>query len=64
MTAGRIIHLIDKDISHPKKARGSMSTVRNTENPEATKELMRQYPEDEKFRMRVHGFSETMLRVH
>ncbi len=25
---------------------------------------MRQYPEDEKFRMRVHGFSETMLRVH
>lgn len=25
---------------------------------------MKQYPEDEKFRMRVHGFSETMLRVH
>lgn len=29
MTAGRIIHLIDKDI-RIQKARGSMSTVRNT----------------------------------
>lgn len=64
MTAGRIIHLIDKDIRIQKSAALKEHSAKYIENLEATKELMRQYPEDEKFRMRVHGFSETMLRVH
>ena len=64
MTAGRIIHLIDKDIRIQKSAGINEHSAKYIENLEATKELMKQYPEDEKFRMRVHGFSETMLRVH
>lgn len=64
MTAGRIIHLIDKDIRIQKSAGFNEHSAKYIENLEATKELMKQYPEDEKFRMRVHGFSETMLRVH
>ncbi len=32
--------------------------------PGSNKRANEAVPEDEKFRMRVHGFSETMLRVH
>ncbi|EIY0670830.1 hypothetical protein MMC72_005140, partial [Salmonella enterica] len=56
MTAGRIIHLIDKDIRIQKSAGINEHSAKYIENLEATKELMKQYPEDEKFRMRVHGF--------
>lgn len=64
MTAKRIIHLIDKDIRIQKAAELGERGKNYIANLERTKEIMNKYPEDEKFRMRIHGFSETMIRVH
>lgn len=43
MTAGRIIHLIDKDIRIQKSAGINEHSAKYIENLEATKELMKQY---------------------
>ncbi|EDV2725985.1 hypothetical protein YV85_001039 [Salmonella enterica subsp. enterica] len=64
MTAKRIIHLLDKDIRIQKSGEITDWSKKYIDNLEKTKKLMESFPEDEKFRMRIHGFNETMLRVH
>ena len=64
MTAKRIIHLLDKDIRIQKAGEITEWSKKYIDNLERTKKLMESFPEDEKFRMRIHGFNETMLRVH
>ncbi|MDM7311676.1 phage repressor protein C1 [Klebsiella pneumoniae] len=64
MTAKRIIHLLDKDIRIQTTSDTSDWGKKYISNLEKTKKLFEQFPDDEKFRMRIHGFSETMLRVH
>ncbi|EBQ8819908.1 hypothetical protein DKS79_19295 [Salmonella enterica subsp. enterica serovar Kisarawe] len=64
MTAKRIIHLLDKDIRIQKAGDITEWSRRYIGNLERTKRLMEKFPDEEKFRMRIHGFNETMLRVH
>ncbi|EHK0699959.1 hypothetical protein ICL29_004085 [Salmonella enterica] len=64
MTAKRIIHLLDKDIRIQKAAELGERGKSYITNLERTKKIIEQYSDDEKFRMRIHGFSETMIRVH
>ena len=64
MTAKRIIHLIDKDVRIQQSGDANERSKRYIENLMKTRNVMEGFPADEKFRMRVHGFTETSMRVH
>lgn len=64
VTAGHLVHLIDKDIRGQKK--GPMSTAAEAyiANLEHARKQLASYPDDEPMRMRIHGYRETLLNLN
>ena len=64
VTAGHLIHLIDKDIRGQKKGPVSVAAEAYIANLENARRQLASYPDDEPMRMRIHGYRETLLNLN